>query len=127
MFQRRPSDSGSASHIQPHPTTEEHPPNINEFNVFRRRSSLGPDESGFENGRTEVLERLSSSEEAVQDDFDPVQTLRGDFEERMGEHQGEGMNMLRRQRRNSRLQRFRDLMNSEEELDEAGRTYAKLM
>lgn len=34
---------------------------------------------------------------------------------------------LRRQRRNSRLQRFKDMWHSEEELDEAGKVYAKLM
>jgi hypothetical protein len=34
---------------------------------------------------------------------------------------------LRRQRRNSRLQRFKDMLHSEEELDEAGKVYAKLM
>ncbi|KAL4912958.1 hypothetical protein BDW62DRAFT_205948 [Aspergillus aurantiobrunneus] len=31
------------------------------------------------------------------------------------------------QRRNSTLQRLREYMHSEEELDEAGKTYAKLM
>ncbi|KAL4793918.1 hypothetical protein BDV19DRAFT_399774 [Aspergillus venezuelensis] len=128
---------------------EEQPPSMNEFNVFQRRSSLGPDDN--EKGETEVLERLSSNEEGspVQDDLNPVQVLRGDFEERVQPEpgvgvnvglgvgmgggvgpeptQGPGMNTLRRQRRNSRLQKLRDMLKNEEELDEAGKTYAKLM
>ncbi|KAL4959549.1 uncharacterized protein BDV14DRAFT_212276 [Aspergillus stella-maris] len=138
MFNRHP-------HTHTYPVTEEQPPSMNEFNVFQRRSSLGPDDN--EKGETEVLERLSSNEDGspVQDDLNPVQTLRGDFEERVqpepgvgvnvglgvgmggGHSQGPGMNTLRRQRRNSRLQKFRDMLKNEEELDEAGKTYAKLM
>ncbi|KAL4952208.1 hypothetical protein BDW69DRAFT_195850 [Aspergillus filifer] len=135
MFNRHP-------HTHTHPVTEEQPPSMNEFNVFQRRSSLMPDDN--EKGETEALERLSSNEvgSPVRDDFDPVQVLRGDFEERVQPEpgvgvnvglgvgvatQGGGMNALRRQRRNSRLQKVKDMLRNEEELDEAERTYAKLM
>ncbi|KAL4974668.1 hypothetical protein BDW66DRAFT_161102 [Aspergillus desertorum] len=77
----------------------------------RRRSSAGDGEiekPEFATG----LERRSSIEENEQ-----------------GQNQNEtpGQSTVRRQRRNSTLQRFKEFMRSEEELDEAGETYAKLM
>ncbi|KAL6233610.1 hypothetical protein BDW75DRAFT_231807 [Aspergillus navahoensis] len=85
--------------LQPHP------------NHQRRRSSAG--EGGIEKPEFAIgLDRQSSNEENEQ-----------------GQNQTEsvGQNARHHQRRNSRLQRFREFMHSEEELDEAGKTYAMLM
>ncbi|CBF78350.1 uncharacterized protein ANIA_08603 [Aspergillus nidulans FGSC A4] len=85
--------------LQPHPHHQ------------RRRSSVG--EGEIEKPDLAIgLERQSSTERNEQ-----------------GQNQAEsgGQNVLRPQRRNSRLQRLKEFMHSEEELDDAGKTYAKLM
>ncbi|KAL4758330.1 uncharacterized protein BDW70DRAFT_162688 [Aspergillus foveolatus] len=84
--------------LQPHPHHQ------------RRRSSVG--EGEIEKPDLAIgLERQSSTEGNEQ-----------------GQNQTDsgGQNTLSRQRRDSRLQRFKEFMQSEE-LDEAGKTYGKLM
>ncbi|KAL4984089.1 hypothetical protein BDW68DRAFT_190756 [Aspergillus falconensis] len=85
--------------LQPHPHHQ------------RRRSSAG--EGEIEKPEFAIaVERQSSNEEN---------------EQGQNQTEGIGQNKLRRQRRNSGLQRLKEFMHSEEELDEAGKTYAKLM
>ncbi|KAI9372198.1 hypothetical protein BJX61DRAFT_456524 [Aspergillus egyptiacus] len=75
--------------------------------MFRRRPSVGEDKS-----QLPAFERRGSIEEAT-----AIPERAESVEEHRPHHQ----------RRDSRLQRFKDMMQSEEELDEAGKIYAKLM
>ncbi|KAL4779860.1 hypothetical protein BJX76DRAFT_339665 [Aspergillus varians] len=65
-----------------------------------------------------MFQRRPSQTEA---DIQPEQTL-----ERPTSQEGD-QPPLRRPRRNSALQKLKEYMHSEEELDEAGKVYAKLM
>ncbi|KAL4898835.1 hypothetical protein BDW74DRAFT_164386 [Aspergillus multicolor] len=95
----------------------------------RRRSSASEGEREKPDLAALALERSSSNEEeqhphsTSHSNLNSGQTdsLEGSADQKLG------TTALRRQRRNSRLQRFREYMASEKELDEDGEMYAKLM
>ncbi|KAL4868395.1 hypothetical protein BDV12DRAFT_169673, partial [Aspergillus spectabilis] len=80
--------------------------------MLHRRPSYGEAQAQNDHPQGHGLGRQSSNEE------NPAHA----HAESHDEHRPE----THHQRRNSRLQRFKDFMHSEEELDEAGKFYAQL-
>ncbi|RDW72741.1 uncharacterized protein DSM5745_07913 [Aspergillus mulundensis] len=85
----------------------------------RRSSSAGEGEREKPDLASLALERSSSNEEDKNLNLDTGQPE--------NQEQNIGPTALRRQRRNSSFQRFKEYMQSEKELDEEGEMYAKLM
>lgn len=69
------------------------------------------------------MERMLSHRSSQGDDTKKPE----DLQRQTSQDENQNQPQLRRQRRDSRLQRFKDMLHSEEELDEAGKVYAKLM